>query len=289
MFSTRTGNFPIGLRRGGSDWQKSLPTFMGWANDNGFSVVDLGRDINDLKAAREGGFQIGSVDFPEWGKIMSADTRERKAAVETNAAGIKAACEGGATNFFFVALPSDPKRARPENFADLVESLSALAPVMEEVGGKLVIEGYPGDGALCCTPETYRALFQAVPSKTIGINYDPSHLLRMGIDPIRFLKEFAPRVHHVHGKDCEILVDDLYEYGYEQPATFKQNPDFGSSAWRYTIPGQGLTNWAQVCRILEGVGYNGAISIELEDKDFNGSEEGEKAGFIASAQFLSAC
>jgi len=289
MFSTRTGNFPIGLRRGWSDWQKSLPNFLAWANDNGFSVVDLGRDINDLKAAREGGFQIGSVDLPDWGKIMSADASERKSAVEANATGIKAACEGGATNFFFVALPSDAKRARKENFADLVQSLSALAPVMEEVGGKLVIEGYPGDGALCCTPEGYRALFEAVPSNTIGINYDPSHLLRMGIDPIRFLKEFGSRVHHVHGKDCEILVDDLYEYGHEQPATFKKSPAFGSAAWRYTIPGQGLTNWAEVFRILEGVGYNGAVSIELEDKDYNGSEEGEKAGFVASAQFLSAC
>jgi sugar phosphate isomerase/epimerase len=44
------------------------------------------------------------------------------------------------------------------------------------------------------TPETYRATVRECASPLHSINYDPSHLLRMGIDPIRFLKEFAPRV-----------------------------------------------------------------------------------------------
>ncbi|RYZ75270.1 MAG: sugar phosphate isomerase/epimerase, partial [Proteobacteria bacterium] len=152
----------------------------------------------------------------EWQKLMSADAGERREAVESNAAHIKEACESGATNFFCVMLPPDSKRARSENFDDLVESVAALAPTMQEAGARLVIEGWPGAGALCCTPESYRALLQRVPSKSVGINYDPSHLLRMGIDPIRFLKEFADHVGHVHGKDCEILNDDLYEYGWEQ-------------------------------------------------------------------------
>ena len=33
-------------------------------------------------------------------------------------------------------------------------------------------------------------------------------------------------------------------------------------------------------------GYGGRISIELEDMNFNGTEEGEKRGFIASRDFL---
>ncbi|RYX80387.1 sugar phosphate isomerase/epimerase [bacterium] len=286
MFSTRTGNFPIGIRRGWSEWQKSLPNLLNWANDSGFSVIDLGRDLEDLKTARQSGFTIGSFDLLEWHGLMNEDAGIRREAVEKNAAFVKEACAGGATNFFCVMLPPDPKRKRSENFADLAESVAALAPALEEAGGRLVIEGWPGPGALCCTPESYRALFTAVPSKSVGINYDPSHLLRMGIDPIRFLKEFADRVGHVHGKDCEILTDDLYEYGWEQPATWKENPNFGASAWRYTIPGQGLTNWGEVFRILDAQGYNGAVSIELEDKDYNISEEGEKAGFLTSAQFL---
>ena len=173
MFSTRTGNFPIGIRRGWSEWQKSLPALLNWANECGFSVVDLGRDLSDLKAAREGGFHVGSFDLLEWQGLMNPDAGERKDAVERNAEFVKAACEGGATNFFCVMLPTDPKRARSENFADLVESLTALAPTLEEAGGRLVIEGWPGPGALCCTPESYRALFEQVPSKSVASTTTP--------------------------------------------------------------------------------------------------------------------
>jgi sugar phosphate isomerase/epimerase len=123
----------------------------------------------------------------------------------------------------------------------------------------------------------------------LGLNYDPSHLLRMGIDPIRFLNEFSSRVFHVHGKDAAILAADLYEFGYEQPATFKPKPAFGASSWRYTLPGHGNANWKEIFSILAATGYKGAVSIELEDQNYNGSEAGEKRGFLASAQFLSEC
>jgi len=289
MFSTRTGNFPIGVRRGWTDWQSDLNGFLDWCNASEISVVDLGRNLDELKTTRDAGFTVGSVDLLNWGGLMASDDDARKQAVESNADFVRKACEGGPTNFFCVMLPDEPTRARNLNFDSMVASLTELAPTLEEVGGRLVIEGYPGEGALCCTPETYRATFEKVPSLSIGINYDPSHLIRMGIDPIRFLKEFAPRVGHVHGKDCAVSADDLYEYGHEQPATFKKSPAFGASAWRYTIPGHGTSNWSEIFRILEGAGYAGAVSIELEDENYNGTDDGERQGFLASAQFLSEC
>ena len=294
MFSTRTGNFPLGFRRGWSDWQKNASALIAWAGDNGFGTLDLGRDLSDIAAVRNAGLQVGSVDLLQWQPMFGADPNARREAVERNQDYIARAAEQGATNFFLVVLPADPGAPRAENFGYTVESLNALTQTLEAHNAHLVIEGYPGAGALCCTPEGYRALFEACPSPSVGINYDPSHLVRMGIDPIRFLKEFGARVHHVHGKDCAILSDDLYEYGWDaafvsQPATFKTSPDFGAAAWRYTIPGQGDSNWGEICRLLETQNYQGAICIELEDANYNGSEAGEKAGLIAGAQFLSAC
>lgn len=289
MFQTQTGSFPIGVRRGWSDWQKDLSAFTSWAKESGFSVVDLGSDVSDIAPAVGAGLKIGSVDLLAWNGLLSSDSGKRAEALAKNAEYIPAATAAGAKNFFCVMLPEDPAKPRTENFGYVVEALNGLAPILEQNGGKLVIEGYPGPGALCCTPETYRAAFKEAPSNSIGINYDPSHLLRMGIDPIRFLKEFGSRVFHVHGKDAELVADDLYEYGWEQPATFKENPAFGATAWRYTIPGQGNTAWGEVFRILKGIGYNGAVSIELEDRDYNGTEEGEKRGVLAGANFLSAC
>jgi sugar phosphate isomerase/epimerase len=289
MFKTQTGNFPIGVRRGWTEWQSDLTGFTSWAKDSGFSVVDLGSNVDDVAPAVQAGLKIGSVDLLSWGALLSSDSAKRADALAKNTEYIAAATAAGAKNFFCVMLPEDASKPRTENFGYVVEALNGLAPVLEQNGGKLVIEGYPGAGALCCTPETYRAAFKEAPSNSIGINYDPSHLLRMGIDPIRFLKEFSSRVFHVHGKDAELLTDDLYEYGWEQPATFKKNPAFGATAWRYTIPGQGNTPWGEVFRILSAGGYSGAVSIELEDRDYNGSEEGEKRGILAGANFLSAC
>ena len=120
----------------------------------------------------------------------------------------------------------------------------------------------------------------------MGVNYDPSHLIRMGIDPIRFLKEFVGRVYHVHGKDTELFADNLYEYGHEQPPTFAKEMGFGSMAWRYTIPGHGCTRWTEVFKILAAHNYKGVVSIELEDENFNTNEDGEKAGLTHGLNFL---
>lgn len=289
MLTTRTGNFPIGFRRGWSEWQRDLPALTQWARSYGFGLIDLGTSTADMAQVLEAGLGIGSMDLLDWSSLFSADSGKRASAIERNTAYIQECGAAGIKNFFLVVLPEDPALPRVQNFGYAVESLNALAPSLEKVGARAVIEGYPGAGALCCTPETCRATFRECASPSIGINYDPSHLLRMGIDPIRFLKEFAPRVGHVHGKDTEIVSDDLYEYGWEQPATFKENPAFGGAVWRYTIPGQGSTNWAEVLRILAAHNYGGSICIELEDKHYNGSQEGEQRGLIAGAQFLSAC
>ena len=123
----------------------------------------------------------------------------------------------------------------------------------------------------------------------MGINYDPSHLIRQGIDPIRFLREFGGRVFHVHGKDTELLPENLYEYGHEQPPTFGKRFRYGAMAWRYTIPGHGVMRWSEAFGILEGLGYAGCVSIELEDANFNGDEETEKLGILQGIRFLSGC
>jgi sugar phosphate isomerase/epimerase len=286
VLSTRTGGFPIGFRRGGWRWQSDLNVAIDWALSHGFGAIDLGSNHAEIAPVVKSGLRVGAVDLLSWQALLSPDPGKRADAVAKNIDYIKAA---GAQNYFTVMLPENPNLSRSENFGYMVESLNALSPALESAGGRMVIEGWPGPGALCCTPETYRAAFREAPSQAIGINFDPSHLLRMGIDPIRFLKEFAPRVGHVHGKDTEIIADDLYEYGYEQPATFKPDPFCGSSSWRYTIPGHGGSNWSEILRLLVAAGYKGAVSIELEDRDYHGSDEAEQRGIIEGAQFLTTC
>lgn len=287
MRTTRTGAFPIGFRRGWSEWQKDINSLIAWSVQHGLGVLDLGADaVADGALVSAAGLTIGSADLKKWTAFTCRDTDGVLQAVEENDAYIGEMVALGCTNFFAVLLPEDAELPRHRNYGYAVQGLRALAPVLEKHGARLVLEGWPGNGALACTPETIRALIHDVGSEAIGLNYDPSHLIRMGIDPIRFLREFAPHVFHVHGKDTEIDHDAIYECGTEQPTTLRNARGFGSTFWRYTIPGHGEAQWVLILSILRDFGYRGAISIELEDENFNGSEEGEKRGLLAGARFL---
>ena len=263
---------------------------MKWAKEHRLGVIDLGSDADTCGAiVRDAGLQVGSADLGgggDWQQLLSADPAKRKAAVEKSSAYIAACSQFGIKNFFFIALPEDPSLERKKNLSFAVESLSALESVLKNSGARVVIEGWPGPGVLCCTPETYRAFFAACSSDVFGINYDPSHLIRMGIDPVRFLTEFHQRIHHLHGKDTLIDSEAVYQLGTEQPATFAQDVAFGGPFWRYTLPGQGQAPWTQIFTKLKEYQYAGAISIELEDCNFNGTTEGEQRGLLAAAAYL---
>ena len=287
---TRTGHFPIGFRRMGFEWHKDLKALLAWAQEEGMGVIDLGRDADQSVAvAAKSGVRPGSVDLKEWAGMISPDQKVRADAVAKNSDYVKACAAFGPMNHFLVMLPEKPELPRAENFGYMVESFRQLAPVLEAHQAKIVIEGWPGPGALCCTPEGYGAFFKECPSPSMGVNYDPSHLLRMGIDPLRFLREFADRVYHVHGKDTELIEEGLYLYGNTQEPTFGKPHGFGKMNWRYTIPGHGAVRWIEIFRILAEVGYNGAVSIELEDENFCGTPEGEKAGILHARDFLQSC
>lgn len=289
MARTRTGSFPIGFRRGWSDWQRSLDGLIEFAKGNGFEFLDVGpMGGEELRKITGAGLRVGSVDLKQWSDLFSPDAGKRQAAAEANVELVRSAVAAGAKVFFAVVIPEDPKKSRQENFALAVDSLKKLCAAIAGTGAKIALEGWPGGGAnLACTPADSRALLGAVGSEALGINFDPSHLLRMGIDPVRFAGEFARKIFHVHGKDTELLDDELYEHGHFQPATFAKGHGFGAHAWRYCIPGHGCARWSKLLSILRDAQYQGMVSIELEDENFNGSEEGEKRGLLAARDFLS--
>lgn len=291
MAQTTTGSFSIGFRRGWSDWQKDLGGLIQFAKASQFEGIDVGAlEPAEIKKIIAAGLKIGTVDSKDWAGLGSPDAGKRKAAAQLNADYLKAAVAAGAKNFFIVPIPEDHARPRKENFGYFVDSLGQLCAAVKSCGARLSIEGWPGGAphfsTIACSTADYRALIKEVGSEVMGVNFDPSHLIRVGIDPVRFLEEFAPRVVHVHGKDTEILYDALQEHGTLQPATFAQGHGFGEHYWRYTIPGHGQARWGKLFSILKATGYKGMVCIELEDENFNGSEAGEKKGLLASRDFL---
>ena len=294
LAQTATGGFLLGFRRLRSGWQQDPHALARWARDHRFGFVDFDREDDPLPVAilAGAGLRLGSVDLLDWNgyqNMIAPDSTARRATVAATVAHIETSAAAGAAVFFAVTIPADRELSRAQNFAHFVESFATLAPVLERTGSRVAIEGWPGPGAVCCTPETFRAFFREIGSDRFGVNYDPSHLLRMGIDPLRFLEEFSDRVFHVHAKDTVLSAEDLYTFGHEQPATFAQPRGWGGACWRYTIPGRGPTDWAGTFRVLEARGYAGLVSIELEDDDFNGTEAGEKRGLTEARDFLAGC
>jgi sugar phosphate isomerase/epimerase len=292
MAKTRTGSFPIGFRRGWIDWQKNLANVISFAKTNDFEAIDVGDlPADQIKPILDAGLHVGSVDLKQpWKAICYADPAKRRDAVAAAAEHIKSVAQLGIRNFFTVVFPDDDSRDVRENFKLAIEGYGALAEAIKATGARIVIEGYPGSHphypALCCTPIQLRTFFKETRTSALAINFDPSHLIRMGIDPVRFLGEFAPWVGHVHAKDTEVMEEEIYEFGTLQQATLSKPKGFGGHFWRYTIPGHGVARWGKMLEMLTSAGYRGVVSIELEDQDFNGTEAGEKRGLIASRDFL---
>ena len=249
-------------------------------------------DQANAAAGLAAGLPVGAVDLfgrEDYDVVIAPDSPTRREALVAAEAHVERCAAAGATLFFVVTLPANPRATRRQNFDALVESFAALVPVLERTGTRVALEGWPGPGAVCCTPETFRAFFAAMGSDRYGINYDPSHLVRMGIDSVRFAREFADRVFHVHAKDAALSEGDSYEYGHELPPTFKPARRWSGNAWRYTLPGRGEVAWPEVFQTLHDAGYRGKVSIELEDEDFCGTEAGERRGLILARDFLERC
>ena len=134
---------------------------------------------------------------------------------------------------------------------------------------------WPAGHNIAYSPKIWRRIFEAWPE--VGMNYDPSHLVWQMIDQPRFIREFGPHMVHVHAKDLMIDRDGLYDNGILSAGIGWQVP---------RMPGLGEVNWAETFAGLYRAGYDGPIIIEHEDRDFEGSTEKVKRGFLLARDML---
>ncbi|MDX8519648.1 sugar phosphate isomerase/epimerase family protein [Mesorhizobium dulcispinae] len=103
-----------------------------------------------------------------------------------------------------------------------------------------------------------------VVGETVGANYDPSHPLWMGADPIAAVRKLGSAIYYVHAKDTRIepiaaAIDGVLD---ARPPNH-----YADRAWNYITLGygHGETWWRQFCVALKQVGYDDVLSIEHED------------------------
>lgn len=286
--TTLAGHFPIGFRQiGGRGWCHDPAAIAAWAGEHRFEFIDVtSGGLDAARAMLDAGLSVASLDLPGWGEMLHTDPAVRDRRVADNTRFVLDAVALGVRVFFVILKPHDAAQERRATFDIAVDSYARLAAAVEASGAKLAIEGWPGPGVIGCTPADVRALFDAVPSAAMAYNYDPSHLIRMGIDPLRFAREFARRIAHVHGKDTAVDSERQYDLGTEQPPTFPEPRKWAGSTWRYCLPGHGHTPWTDVLDVLRDAGYTGRVSIEMEDARFGEDEAAQQRGVRLARSFL---
>ena len=280
----------IGLRIPGAGRQMPFDEFCRWCADAGFDAVDIGDVTPEIvKTARDAGLAIGSADLPGVRDLLSIDKSKQGAGAAAAKAAIQAAADNDVHIMFCTFVPEDSSLGRAKNFEIWKETIPPIAEFAEERNVSIAVEGWPGPGpeyaALGCTPEMWRAMFAECPSKGLSLNYDPSHLVRIGVDYLRALNEFAPYVRHAHGKDTVFDQEALYAHGNLGPS-FHAPRGFGEDWWRYCIPGDGLIDWGKVVQRLEDEGFDGIVSVELEDYRYSKDWDAQADGLRRSREHL---
>ncbi len=135
---------------------------------------------------------------------------------------------------------------------------------------------WPGGHNLATSPRMWRRILEQW-GGTIGLNFDPSHLILQMIDIPRFIREFGPHILHVQAKDLWIDREGLYENGVFSMGMGWQVP---------RLPGLGDVEWDALFGALWRTGYDGDVIIEHEDRDFEKTDELVKRGFLLARDVL---
>ena len=170
------------------------------------------------------------------------------------------------------------RRTPARSLNQFVETFAPIVEYAEKKNVKLAFENCPLMGNIAISPVMWREILKRLDSKMVGLAYDPSHLVWQFIDPYAPVAEFGDRIFHVHAKDTEIKEERLKECGILT--------DF--SWWSYRIPGHGLLDWRKLTGELEKAGYQGTVSIEHEDPDYEDSLELVENGLILGKEYLKA-
>lgn len=147
---------------------------------------------------------------------------------------------------------------------------------------KIAFEMHPG--FMVYNPETLLRLRAAV-GPEIGANFDPSHLVWQGIDPVEAIKLLgqAGALFHVHAKDIYVDRSNVAKNGVLDT---KPYGDLLNRSWSFRSVGYGMTeaDWKAMISALRMVGYDYVLSIEHEDALASVEE-----GFAKAVEMLKRC
>jgi sugar phosphate isomerase/epimerase len=202
-----------------------------------------------------------------WGDGDPAGVNRRAAEDMKNAARAAQQLGVGVVNGFtgssiwhlLYSFPPVPDSMIEEGYRQFADRWNPILDVFGECGVRFALEVHPTEIAFDIVTAK-RALAAVDNREEFGFNFDPSHLLWQGVDPVEFIREFPDRIYHMHVKDAIVTLNG-------RSGILGSHLNFGDPrrGWDFRSPGRGGVNFEEIIRALNQVGYDGPLSVEWED------------------------
>jgi sugar phosphate isomerase/epimerase len=202
-----------------------------------------------------------------WGNGKAAEVNQRAAdelkktarAAQRLGVGVVNGFTGSSIWHLLYSFPPVPPEMIDAGYKLLAQRFNPILDVFAECGVRFALEVHPTEIAF----DIYSAqrTLEALGSREeFGFNFDPSHLLWQGIDPVEFLRAFPDRIYHVHIKDAIVTLNG-------RSGILSSHLEFGDPrrGWEFRSPGRGGVNFEEIIRTLNAINYQGPLSVEWED------------------------
>jgi sugar phosphate isomerase/epimerase len=170
-----------------------------------------------------------------------------------------------------------PELSREEGIRYAAECIEVCLPHAAESGVTLILENHYKDN-FWTHPEfvqkidDFCELVARINSPHFGVNYDPSNAILAGDDPLELLRRVKHRIVTMHASDRYLAEGTLEDLRREEDSVGY------ARRLRHGVIGRGMNDYDAIFQELEGVGFDGWISIE---DGVNGIEE-----LVESVRFL---
>ncbi len=202
-----------------------------------------------------------------WGDGNPAGVNERAAEDVKNTARAAKQFGVGVVNGFtgssiwpmLYSFPPVPESMIEAGFQQFADRWNPILDVFGECGVRYALEVHPTEIAFDIHT-AQRALEAIDHREEFGFNFDPSHLIWQGVDPVEFIRAFPDRIYHVHIKDAIVTLDG-------RSGILASHLNFGDArrGWDFRSPGRGGVNFEEIIRALNDINYTGPLSVEWED------------------------
>lgn len=246
-------------------------------------VRGFGLEISALANARESQLILGPHDWTmdKWAPVQDVEGRiqygiERLKRTARAAAMLEVPVVNGFSGSpvwdKWYNFPSTNEDAYERGWQLFAERFNPILDVFKEYGVRYAYEVHPTE--IAYNLETAERALEVLNHRPeFGFNFDPSHLIWQGIDPVVFIKRLGKYIYHAHAKDGEVQADEVSRSGVLSGGSWTR-PDRG---FRFRVPGWGNVDWRRVMSALVAAGYDYVLSFEHEDPVMSPEDGAEKA------------